>query len=63
LWWPPGKIAGRHLTPYLALRHGELRRPPGGIDVRLDLVIKRGAHGRAEATPVERGRAGDGAWA
>ena len=18
LWWPPGKIAGRHLTPYLA---------------------------------------------
>jgi sulfide:quinone oxidoreductase len=54
LWWPPGKIAGRYLTPYLALRHGELRRPPGGIDVRLNLVIAPGAHGRAEAIPVER---------
>lgn len=27
LWWPPGKIAGRHLAPYLA-RHLELAAPP-----------------------------------
>jgi hypothetical protein len=26
LWWPPGKIAGRHLAPYLA-RHLELAAP------------------------------------
>ena len=24
LWWPPSKIAGRWLAPYLALRHAEL---------------------------------------
>src|SRR5215208_6877399 len=31
LWWPPSKIAGRRLAPYLALRHDELERdePPG----------------------------------
>lgn len=23
LWWPPGKVAGRHLAPYLALHLGE----------------------------------------
>jgi hypothetical protein len=57
LWWPPGKIAGRYLAPYLALRHGELRRPPGGMDVRLNLVIAPRAHRRAEAIPVERGSA------
>jgi hypothetical protein len=57
LWWPPGKIAGRYLSPYLALRHGELRRPPGGIDVRLDLIVAPGLHGHAEAIPVERGPA------
>jgi sulfide:quinone oxidoreductase len=57
LWWPPAKIAGRYLTPYLALRHGELRRPPGGIDVQLDLVVAPQARGRARTIPVERGAA------
>jgi sulfide:quinone oxidoreductase len=28
LWWPPHKIAGRHLGPYLA-EHQELREPEG----------------------------------
>jgi hypothetical protein len=56
LWWPPGKIAGRYLTPYLALRHGELRRPPGGMDIRLDMVIATGAHGRAVPVPIQTGR-------
>jgi sulfide:quinone oxidoreductase len=62
LWWPPSKVAGRYLAPYLALRHGELRRPSGGMDVQLELggaavrrrtVIARGAHGHAEAIQLE----------
>jgi sulfide:quinone oxidoreductase len=28
LWWPPGKIAGRYLAPYLAERRDEPPRPP-----------------------------------
>jgi sulfide:quinone oxidoreductase len=27
MWWPPSKIAGRHLAPYLALRAGAPRAP------------------------------------
>jgi sulfide:quinone oxidoreductase len=27
LWWPPGKVAGRYLTPYLAERRGGQPRP------------------------------------
>ena len=27
LWWPPGKVAGRHLAPYLAARAGDVPRP------------------------------------
>jgi sulfide:quinone oxidoreductase len=33
LWWPPGKIAARHLAPYLAGRTGEGRQPPPLDDV------------------------------
>jgi len=33
LWWPPSKIAGRWLAPYLAQRHEELERPETGVDV------------------------------
>ena len=40
LWWPPTKIAGRHLAPYLFARDtGAPARPEGGfvdIDVPLD---------------------------
>ena len=28
LWWPPGKVAGRYITPSLAARPGEPPRPP-----------------------------------
>lgn len=28
LWWPPGKVAGRYLAPYLATRRGDLPHPP-----------------------------------
>ena len=27
LWWPPSKVAGRHLSPYLAIRAGAPRTP------------------------------------
>jgi len=37
LWWPPAKIAGRYLSPYLALRHGEIERPSGGVPVEVAL--------------------------
>jgi sulfide:quinone oxidoreductase len=40
LWWPPGKIAGRYLGPFLAAQgaHTASGEPPsGGIPVELDL--------------------------
>jgi sulfide:quinone oxidoreductase len=58
LWWPPSKVAGHYLAPYLALHHGEIERPRGGIDVELDLgpgparrraVIARDSQGGATA--------------
>jgi sulfide:quinone oxidoreductase len=33
LWWPPSKIAGRRLAPYLARRYGELELEPEGLRV------------------------------
>jgi hypothetical protein len=41
LWWPPSKIAGRHLSPYLALRTGaprtpEVRPDAGAVAVSID---------------------------
>ena len=42
LWWPPTKIAGRYLSPYLAARHGAdivgERPQPDGQPVELDLA-------------------------
>ncbi len=37
LWWPPAKIAGRYLSPYLALHHGEFERPGEGVPVEVEL--------------------------
>lgn len=41
LWWPPTKIAGRYLSPYLAARHGTdatgENAQPDGLPVELDL--------------------------
>ena len=37
LWWPPSKIAGRRLAPYLALRHDELEDEPAGIAVDVEV--------------------------
>ena len=33
LWWPPSKIAGRHLSPYLTIRAGAPRAPEIRPDV------------------------------
>ncbi|HZN89643.1 MAG TPA: FAD/NAD(P)-binding oxidoreductase [Thermoleophilaceae bacterium] len=55
LWWPPNKIAGRWLAPYLALAHDELETP-SGVPVDTDLsgvksrrVIARDRAGHAVA--------------
>jgi sulfide:quinone oxidoreductase len=40
LWWPPSKIAGRYLSPYLGLHHGEIERggeTAGSIPIELEL--------------------------
>jgi sulfide:quinone oxidoreductase len=36
LWWPPGKIAGRHLGPYLAGRLDLGAAPDAGAPIPLD---------------------------
>ena len=43
LWWPPAKVSGRYIAPWLATRglaptHHE--PPPGGIDVELPLTAR-----------------------
>jgi sulfide:quinone oxidoreductase len=38
LWWPPSKIAGRWLAPYLALRHAELEESPVGLPVEVPVA-------------------------
>jgi sulfide:quinone oxidoreductase len=53
LWWPPSKIAGYWLAPYLALGREELEAPPGvAVDADLTAIkwramIGRDRHGRA----------------
>jgi hypothetical protein len=41
LWWPPAKIVGRYLTPFLAERLGLPETPPrtgaGDVSVEVDL--------------------------
>jgi sulfide:quinone oxidoreductase len=40
LWWPPSKIVGRYLSPYLAVHHDEIEVPPsqpGDVAVELEL--------------------------
>jgi hypothetical protein len=42
MWWPPSKIAGRHLAPYLATRAGAPRAPEvrpehDGIPISIDV--------------------------
>jgi sulfide:quinone oxidoreductase len=40
LWWPPGKIVGRYLAPFLAAHAGAILEPPtrsAGVPVEADL--------------------------
>jgi sulfide:quinone oxidoreductase len=39
LWWPPHKVAGRYLAPFLAgdIPHADLAPPAHGIDVEVEL--------------------------
>jgi sulfide:quinone oxidoreductase len=58
LWWPPSKIAGHWLAPYLALGNEELEAPPGvAVDTDLSAIkwramIGRDRDGRATLTPA-----------
>ena len=61
LWWPPSKIAGRWLAPYLAQRHDELEHEPAGLRVEAEApfptarraLIGRDAAGRSALAPVD----------
>jgi sulfide:quinone oxidoreductase len=39
LWWPPAKIVGRHLGPFLAARAGRALAPPPGAAVPVDVDL------------------------
>ena len=55
LWWPPGKIAGRYLAPFLA-GHGvgdPVGWPrPEGLEVEIDLTERIGAPAAAAVRPA-----------
>jgi sulfide:quinone oxidoreductase len=53
LWWPPSKIAGKRLAPYLALRHDELESEPDGLHVDVDLPATE--DGRSDLSRLRRG--------
>ena len=38
LWWPPSKIAGRWLAPYLALHHDDREDAPAGLPVNVEVA-------------------------
>ena len=42
LWWPPSKIAGRRLSPYLGVHHEELatNTAAGAMPIELDLELQ-----------------------
>lgn len=39
LWWPPAKIVGRYLAPFLAARMGLSEAPPAGESVQVDVEL------------------------
>jgi sulfide:quinone oxidoreductase len=50
LWWPPAKIVGRHLAPFLASHFGVPdAAPTGSGTVEIDIELDRHGHAR---TPV-----------
>ena len=52
MWWPPSKIAGRHLAPYLAIRGGAPRAPearPEHDAIAVTIDIPRAVHAVSNA--------------
>ena len=45
LWWPPGKIVGRHLAPFLASHLNVSQTPPPTGAVEVDVEVDRGPAG------------------
>jgi len=45
LWWPPGKIVGRHLAPFLASHLNVSQTPPPGGAVEVEVEVDRGPAG------------------
>jgi sulfide:quinone oxidoreductase len=40
LWWPPAKIVGRHLAPFLAARLGLVQEPPPAGGIPVDVALR-----------------------
>jgi sulfide:quinone oxidoreductase len=66
LWWPPSKVAGRYIAPYLAGHTQEIDPLPAGIDVEVHLrsdgerqraIIVPDRDRHARAISVDDGRA------
>jgi sulfide:quinone oxidoreductase len=45
LWWPPGKIVGRHLAPFLASHLNVAQTPPRTDTVEVNVEVDRGPAG------------------
>jgi sulfide:quinone oxidoreductase len=45
LWWPPGKIVGRHLAPFLASHLNISPTPPRADGVQVEVELDRGPAG------------------
>jgi sulfide:quinone oxidoreductase len=63
LWWPPSKVAGQYLAPYLAGHVGDIDAPSSGLDVEVPLdgdgtrrraLVVPGVDDRAPAVPTDR---------
>ena len=57
MWWPPSKIAGRHLAPYLATRAGAPRAPevrPEHDAIPVSIDVPRAVRAVSERARSER---------
>jgi sulfide:quinone oxidoreductase len=55
MWWPPSKIAGRHLAPYLTTRAGAPRAPevrPESDGIAVDIDVPRAVRAVTNALDV-----------
>ena len=55
LWWPPGKIGGRHLGLYLAsLAKRDLEAPPPVSTEQMPVEVQLAGHSKLMASTVRR---------